>query len=492
MILILLNHQWKSFWRSSSAGKGLAIQIFIGLIVLYLLSTAVILGWQMKSLIEKISPGRDPVMIFAGFISYYFVIDIIARFMFQDLPTLIVKPYLIRNIRRSELIRFLNIRSVFNFFNLLPLLLFFPFIIMAIGPRFGFLSMFGFLTTIGLLVAASHFLILYIKRKTELNSWWLAGFFIFFTAVAIMDYFKWVSLSHISTYIFSAFLIHPWLCIFPFILAYIAYKNNDRYLLKNLYLEEMEGQQKMRGVAGYSFLNRYGIVGELISLDIKLIWRNRRPKTMVLYSLIFLFYGIVVFTPANLHKSSQFFMLVFGGLFMTGMTLYNYGSFLFSWQSGFFDRLMTINLPIQTYLNAKRVLLTGMSSLLLLASIVYGLMDLKLIFILLACYLYNTGVNVFLLLYLATWNFKGMDISRASTMNYQGTGIVQWLFVLSLIIFPLGIYFVINRLIGNWAGVLTLGILGIISLLLQDWWSQWLTKEFNKRKYLVLQGFREK
>ena len=35
-------------------------------------------------------------------------------------------------------------------------------------------------------------------------------------------------------------------------------------------------------------------------------------------------------------------------------------------------------------------------------------------------------------------------------------------------------------------------VLGLISLLLQDWWVGVLTREFGKRKYLILEGFREK
>jgi len=34
--------------------------------------------------------------------------------------------------------------------------------------------------------------------------------------------------------------------------------------------------------------------------------------------------------------------------------------------------------------------------------------------------------------------------------------------------------------------------LGLISLLLQNWWVDILVREFRKRKYLVLAGFREK
>ena len=36
----------------------------------------------------------------------------------------------------------------------------------------------------------------------------------------------------------------------------------------------------------------------------------------------------------------------------------------------------------------------------------YGLIDAKLLVIQFACWLYNMGVNVILLMYFATWNYK--------------------------------------------------------------------------------------
>lgn len=140
MIRTLWIHQWKSFWRSSSSGKGLAIRIFIGLILIYLFSAAIVVGLHLKEIIEKLDPSSDAIRVFCGFLLYYFIIDFIARFMLQDLPTLTIKHYLIQPIRRRELVGFLNIRSLLSFFNLLPVLLFFPFVLTAVTGKFGGLT----------------------------------------------------------------------------------------------------------------------------------------------------------------------------------------------------------------------------------------------------------------------------------------------------------------------------------------------------------------
>ncbi len=492
MIQTLWVHQWRSFWRSSSSGKGLAIRIFIGFILLYFFGLAIILGLQLKFIFEKLDPARDAIQIFCGILLYYFAFDIIARFLLQDLPALTIKPYLIQPIRRKELVRFLNIRSLFSFFNLLPILLFFPFILTTITTRFGSWTAILFLITTSAFILTNHYMILYLKRKMELNNGWLIGFFLVCVAVGLADYHKIFSFSHVSTALFSTFLIRPSLCIFAVLFSAAAFINNNRFLLNNLYLEEKQDERSVGTTNSLRFLDRYGITGELISLDLKLIWRNKRPKTMILYSLIFIFYGFIMYVPKNLGSPSHWWTIMFGGIFITGTTLFNYGSFLFSWQSNYFDGLMTTNLPIQSYLKGKWFLLSYMSSALFVVASFYGFIDIKLVVIQLACYLYNIGVNVVLLMYFATWNYKSMDLSRGSMMNYQATGIVQWLFTLFLILIPTALYFCFYFLGGPWSAIIVLGLAGLISLLMRDWWINLITKEFKKRKYYILEGFREK
>lgn len=488
----LWSHQWKSFWRSSSSGKGLAIRIFLALIVIYLLSVAVLLGLRLNWILEKLAPSRDTVQTFCGFLLYYFAIDIIARFFLQDLPTLTIKPYLILPIRRRELIRFLNIRSLFSFFNLLPILLFFPFVLTTLTAKYNGYIAVVFLIVLGAFIFTNHYLILYLKRKMELNNGWLLGFFIVCVTLGLADYYHIFSTSRISNALFSMFLNRPWVSVLPVIFSVAAYINNYLFLLNNLYLEEKEENRTVTNANNLGFLDRYGITGELIALDLKLIWRNKRPRTMILYSLIFVFYGFIFYVPKNLASPSRWWSLLFSGVFVTGFAFFNFGSFLFSWQSNYFDGLMTINLPLKSYLKAKWLLLCSISSALFIVTSFYGLIDAKLIFIQLACYLYNIGVNVILLMYFATWNYKRMDISGASMMNYQATGVIQWLCTLFLVLIPIAIYYCFYYLTGPWPAIIILALVGLICLLLRDWWINLIIKGFKKRKYTILQGFREK
>ena len=133
MLSTFLTHQWKAFWRSRNKTGSIVAQLFFGFFVLYFLVAAISVGFMMSGLIDKIAPEADPIVIFNGFILYYFLFDLTIRVQMQELPTLSVAPYLHLNISRKTIVNFLNLRSIFSIFNILPWFIFFPFIIVNIA-----------------------------------------------------------------------------------------------------------------------------------------------------------------------------------------------------------------------------------------------------------------------------------------------------------------------------------------------------------------------
>ncbi len=491
MIKLLLSHQWKSFWRSRNAGKSLAIQIFIGFIAIYLFLSVAGLGFLLHKILKEQFPGQDIIKIFCGFILYYFLFDIMFRFMMQDLPALTIQPYLVQNIKRRQLIGFLNVRSMIGIINFVPLPLFVPFTITAIVPVYGRFVAFAFIVGVCSLTLFNHFIILYVKRKSIVNSWWYVIFFGVIGSFAAADYFHIFSLRNASVFIFSSILNYPFFCLLPMAMAVAAYINNYRFLYNNLFLEDIVAKSKRKEGTDYNFLHRFGAVGELIALDIKMILRNKRPRSVAMISLMFLFYGFVMYQKQYI-ANNQWGFLLFGAIFITGIFIINYGQFLFAWQSAHFDGLMAGNLNVKTYIKSKFVLFTAVSTVALLISSLYGLMTWKLLPIQLAAYCYNIGINSVVSVYFATYSYKAIDIGKGAAFNYQGMGAEKWLYSLVIIIVPFIVYVPLYYLANVWVGIAAIAVLGIISFLLQDWWIDILTKEFLKRKYKILTGFREK
>lgn len=491
MVLTLISHQWKSLIRSRSAGRNIAMQIFIGFILLYLLAAAVLLGISVGAILKKQFPGQDTINIFCGFILYYFLFDIIMRFMLQDLPTLAIQPYLIQNIRRRVLVGFLNIRSLFSFFNLLPLILFIPFAVTDITARYGAGITSVFIANIIALCIGNHFLVLFIKRKTIINNWWLTGFLLVVVLFVAADHFNIFSVNVLSGRLFMGMLKYPWIIAFTILWAVASFYNNYSFLKSNLYLEEGKNSSSTNKVANYTWLQSFGIIGELVAIDFKMMLRNKRPRSILMLSVVVLFYGFIFYKPQYLNANQLGFIL-FGAFFVTGIFMANYGQFLFAWQSAHFDEIMIINVGLKVYLKSKFVLMIIMSTLTLLLSLFYGFISWKIIPIEIAAYFFNIGIHSVIVGLLASRNYKGLDLGKGAAFNYQGVGASQWLYMLIIFAAGLIVYLPFGLIINSWAGIIAIGVTGLISLLFQNWWIDVIIKQVEKNKYKILEGFREK
>lgn len=467
------------------------MQIVIGFFVLYLIGTALFVGFSLDKILSEVSPKQDVIQAFSGFLLYYFSFDIIMRYFMQDLPTLAIEPYLIQNIKRRKLVQFLNVRSLFSIFTLLPLFLFVPFITTVISTKYGNVVSSSMLISIVSITLFNHFVVLFVKRKTTLSQWWLIGFFVVILLVIGADYYQIFSFSNLSSKLFSSVIKLPSLCVVFLVLAIAAWYNNSVFLRSNFYLENLSKSSKAKKSTDYNWLQRFGTYGDLMGIDIKLILRNKRPRMLMVLSVIFLFYGYIFFKPENF-KADNLGIMLLGSVIVTGMFVASFGQFLFAWQSCHFDGLMAGNINIKAYIKGKLFLLVSFSTIAYLVCLLYGFLNWKLIPIITAAWLFNIGIHSVLTAFIGTRNSKALDLSKGSSFNYQGTGAAQWLY--SFIIFLVGaiIYLPFALLINKWWGIAAIGILGLISLLMQDWWLDKITDQFKKQKYKIMEGFREK
>ncbi len=243
--------------------------------------------------------------------------------------------------------------------------------------------------------------------------------------------------------------------------------------------------------AEYAWLQRFGELGDLMGMDLKMILRNKRTRYVLLISVLILFYGFIFYKPQYLQQNRYSVVLV-GSVFVTGVFIINYGNFLFSWQSAQFDGLMTSNINIRTYIKSKFLLFNMVSTLSIIVASLYGLISWKILPLQLASYFYNIGINTVIAVYFATRSYKGINLGQSSSFNYQGMSAAQWIYAFGVMLPPFIIYGLCTLIAPPWVGIVVLGTLGLVSFLLQDWWIGLLTKEFQKRKYLILEGFRKK
>lgn len=489
MLFTFLSHQWTGFWRSRGKGSNIAIQIVMGILILYLMACAFFIGIAMDQFIPKLIPGKPAIEIFNGFILYYFVVDFIVRLQLQELPTLAVVPYLHLNIRKNKLVNFLNTQALFSPFNLIPIFIFFPFCVIRINETFGVAAGAMYMGAIFSLAIFNNYLALYVKRLSTVSTRFvLVGLILLFTFAAL-EYYKVFSIAAMSNQVFTQVAHHPLFgLIFP-VLAIAIFMVNANYLKKNLYIEELSTGEKVKTATDYPFLNRFGEVGTLAALEIKLILRNKRSKSTVSKGLIFIFYGFLFYRKEVIEKE-QFGMMLLSGVFMTGNMILLYGQFMFGWQSAEFDGLMANKTNVKSFIKSKFLLFTLSSTVLTIIVSLYGLISWKILLVQFAAYFYSIGVATVLVLYFATRNYKFIDLSKGSSFNWQGVGATSMLMGLPIMLVPFIIYWPLAHYGNPYLGLAGIAIVGLAGIFTRNFWVDFLVKEFNKRKYKIAEGFR--
>ena len=490
MLSTFLSHQRKSFWRSRNRGSSIATQIVLGFFMLYFLVLALGAGFGMAIFLPKIFPNQDVIKSFNGIILYYFAFDFIMRVQFQDLPTLSIVPYLHLRIKKSKIIGFLNVKALFSAFNLWPFFIFLPFCFMKIAPTHGALLTITYIVSIFSLAVFNNYLALYIKRKSITNTWYTFVGFALFAGFAALDYYKIISIMAFSDAVFQAIAAHPYYgFIFP-IAAFGIFKLNADFLRKNLYVEELSSKQEKKVSTDYAFLNRFGRVGELAALELKLILRHKRSRSSLILGFFFLFYGFIFYKEKAIDRNA-FGQMMFAAIFMTGISIIIYGQFMFAWQSAHFDGILANKINFKDYIKAKFLLFTiGATVITLLASF-YGFLSPKLLLLHIAAYLYNIGFGTVIVLYLATLNYKRLDINKAASFNYQGTGATQWLLMFPYALTPILLYLPFGIMNLPYWGLMVVSLFGLIMLLMRGFWVNFITAKFEKQRYKIAEGFRE-
>jgi hypothetical protein len=491
MITTFLQHELKSFWRSRNTGKNLAVKIIMGILILYLLLCALSLGFFMDELLNKLFPKQDLIVSFSGILLVYFMFEFISRTQLQELPTLKVQPYLQLPVRRNSLVQYLAITSIFSAFNLIPILLFMPFIAKIIAVRAGGGVALGFVVAILGLMIFNNYLALYIKRKASVNGWILVGITGLLAFICLGDYvWHLYSIRDLSYHFFGRLFIYPVLALVPVLLAVGMYYINFLYLKDNLYLEELSKKAAKKSSTEYPFLDRFGTVGDLVANEIKLIIRNKRPNSAIKVSCMFLFYGLLFYPkPAFQHTD---YPVIAIGMLMSGIFIINFGQFMFSWQGAHFDGLLVSKMNFSEFLKAKYLLFTIVSTTTFILTTPYAYFGWRILLIQSVMYLWNIGVSTTIILYAANYNSKRIDLSKGASFNWEGTGATQWLLAFPLFLPPILIYLLCKSLGSANLGLVVLAAIGLAFLITRNFWIGILKNNFYKQKYTIAEGFRNK
>ncbi|WP_080904927.1 DUF5687 family protein [Parabacteroides sp. Marseille-P3160] len=489
LLLDLLKQDGKKAIRSQAFYKNLAVNIMLGFFGLYMAASLLITGLALGPMLEKVPGPYNPTELVNASMLYVILFALIARFTMQSLSTLDLQSLQALPIRRDTLVNYLLIKPLFNPVNYLTLLLAIPFAIRSTAVYYDGATAFRFVLGAIFIIWFDSLTAAFLKRAFGSNIFSLIILLAIAGGLIALEYFKLFSLGEVSEAIFTTALQHPLGWLVPLAAVGFAYLLNRWFFARNYYIESFNKKKEEIRLTQLSFLDRFGIIGDLIGLEIKLILRHKRTKSILYLSFFFLFYGLLFYRDPKM--ATNYGMLFFAATFVTGLLMLMFGQWVISWDGSYFDSLMTKNIPVQSYIEANYYLLASFCTACFILTTPYFFFGSRILYLHLAALLFNLGVNIFFLVFFATYNTKRIDLSKSSAMNYQGTTIKNFLIMLPMLFFPWIVVQLLATFFNPAVALGTVGSIGLLGILFHRQLIQLCVNQFNRRKYALAQGFRE-
>ncbi|WP_242203361.1 DUF5687 family protein [Aestuariivivens insulae] len=482
--------EWKSFIRSASFGKSVAIKILMGFLAMYFMVMFFAMGFFMDKILKEVYPDLDPLVAFNGLLFYWIIADLLLRFFFQKLPVMQVKPLLALPVKRSEIVNYVLGKSILSFINFLPLFAIVPFGIKLMTKHHEVTTVLIWMLIIVLITLINSFLNFIIENasaKTELS---FLPIILFVGALFALNHFQIINIAAGLSKGVMAIIANPVFLVVPVLLLLALYLYNFKMLKQVLYLDSgLKTKVKEVKASSMEWTKSFGDIAPFLQLDLKLIWRNKRTKSSVWIVLIGLLYGLF-FYPQPAYQNMPW-LFVFVGVFSTGIFLINFGQFIPAWDSGYYKLLMSQNIKYEQYLKSKFTLMALSVVILFVLGIPYVYFGWKILLAHFVAAIYNIGVNTHVILLGGSFNRKKIDLNQKAAFNYQGTGAVQWLIGIPLLLVPMGLFALLYFLVEFELACLVLTVFGIVGIVFHEKLMKAITQKYLTSKYKMINAFNQ-
>lgn len=488
MIKKFLYLEWKSFLRAASFKSNLALKILMIFLAIYFTLVFLALGVGAFYIIRKMN--LDPLVTVNTFLIYYFLIDLVIRLLLQKIPVMNIRPLLIFPIKKATIVHFSLEKTGFSFFNFVHAFFFLPFSIVLIYEGYDVLSV--ILWHIGLfsLVYSINFLNILLSNKDNL-------FVVFLGITAVLgslQYYNFFDITHFSTPFFDGLFHTKWLFLFPVALLIGLYYATFTYFKSNLYLDAgLSTKNEIAKTENLTWLNQFGTLGTFLKNDIKLIKRNKRSKTTIGMSVMFLFYGLLFFTN-SIEVYNNPTMHVFAGIFVSGGFLITFGQFVPSWDSAYYPLMMTQNIPYKGYLSSKwwlMVIGTLISTVLASFYLYFGW---QIYLTIVVGAIYNIGINSHLVLLGGAYTKTPIDLTsgKGAFGDKKAFNVKTMLISIPQLGLPVLLYWLGTLIKDAYMGLALVSSVGIIGFAFKDYVFTLIEKVYKTEKYATIDAYKQK
>ncbi len=258
------------------------MSVYFGSILLFI-------GFKLDDILEKAHSSLNPMELFNGALLYIILIGLSIRFFMQQLNTMNLPPYQILPIKRSSLVNYLLLKPLFSPANYFLLLAIIPFAIQSVSRYYDGATALRFILSFIFITWFDSQLAAFLKRKYGTGLLSFLAVIACLATITALEYFKVFSLFDHSMVIFNFIILRSFGIGIILLFAIGAYLLNLRFFSKNYYSEKFNEKlvKSKTATTDITIFNRFGVIGEIITLEIKLILRHKRTRSILMLSSIF-------------------------------------------------------------------------------------------------------------------------------------------------------------------------------------------------------------
>lgn len=479
--------EWKSFLRSASFGTNLAMKIIMGLVAVYFLACFAIMGTAAFFILKDM--GFEPLQTVNKFMIYYFAVDLMVRYFLQKMPVMNIRPLLTLPIKKGTIVHFSLGKTALSFFNWTHALFFIPFTVVLLAKGYGYQAILWNIAMFAL-VYFNNFINILINNKDVVFYSVLAVF----AGLGLTQYYNIFDITAYTQPFFQGMYDTNYLFLIPVILLVAAYYFSFQYFKSNLNLDEgLAKKSEVAQTENYTWLEQFGTLGTFLKNDIRLLRRNKRSKTTLIMSVMFIFYGLLFFT-GSIEAYDNPAMKVFAAIFVSGGFLFTFGQFIPSWDSAYYQLLMSQNIPYKEYIKSKwwlMVIGTVISTLLASFYIYFGVHTYLIVVV---AAIFNIGVNSHLVMLGGAFVKTPIDLttSKQAFGDKQAFNVKTMLIAIPKMVLPMILYAAGYYLFSPNIGLLFVALAGVIGFMFRNYMFTKIEKIYKSEKYATIAAYKQK
>ena len=492
----LRSHQWKAFRRNPMFERNLGIRIFMFIMFGFMALEFLLFGFFMDKLLLEAGSYNLAIHTFNAILPFLLTVDFLMKFFFKSNQSMQIAPYLSLPIKRNRLFDFLLRKEFSSFWNFIWLFLVIPFAFRAIMPHFGFPVSLLYIVFFYFLCIANSLLVNIVNSLISRSFW----YYILGGIIVVLPYFALLVLKiDLGDYSFRLgellLSYNPYVYV-GFIGIFVAlWLINRRQMRERLYFE-LQGDKvgKISSFSSLSFLDRFGVIGDFINLELKMILRSPRLKQQVFFAggLVTVLFFYMIYAPNNPFMASGQFIFFLYGLLAIGLMGFTMGQYLFTAESSFFDGLSVRKASLFDMLRSKYILYSSYSLLVTLLLLIPAFQGKISGLLLVSLFFYTIGPMYFLIFQNAVYNKTHFDLFDKGMMNWKGTSGNMFAITMITMFMPVVVMMVLNTIFGQTVTCCFMLITGLAFTLTSQYWLKWIYKRFLKRRYKNMEGFRSK